>query len=138
LWFLSKNRQGGSGYRKRLGEVLFIDGRELGTLIPGSRKQKELSADELERIAGVYSFFKRKGKPEPVPGFAAAADVEDIRAHNYTLTPGRYVGSALDDEEDGEFADRFPKLMKAVKHSLAAADLARRDLDDALARLGNV
>ena len=38
LWFLSKNRKGANGYRKRTGEVLFIDGRKLGTLIPGIAK----------------------------------------------------------------------------------------------------
>ena len=32
LWFLSKNRHGGNGYRKRTREVLFIDGRKLGAL----------------------------------------------------------------------------------------------------------
>src|SRR2546426_10098156 len=51
LWFLSKNRRGGNGYRKRTGEVLFIDGRKLGTLIPGSRKQKQLAPEEIERVA---------------------------------------------------------------------------------------
>jgi type I restriction enzyme M protein len=31
LWFLSKSRKGGGGFRKRTGEVLFIDGLKLGT-----------------------------------------------------------------------------------------------------------
>ena len=39
--------------------MLFIDGRKLGTLIPGSRKQKELSADDIGRVAGLYNLFKR-------------------------------------------------------------------------------
>ena len=53
LWFLSKNRSGRDGFRKRKGEILFIDGRKLGVLIPGSRKQKQLSDEELERMAAV-------------------------------------------------------------------------------------
>ena len=117
--------------------MLFIDGRKLGTLIPGSRKQKELSADDIERIAGVYTLFKRSGRPEAVLGFAAVAGLDDIRAHTYTLTPGRYVGSALPDEEDGEFTDRFPQLMKELKRSLNAGDLARQNLNQALKRLGD-
>src|SRR5688572_11030259 len=68
LWFLSKSRKGGGGYRKRTGEVLFIDGRHLGTLIPGSRKQKELSVDDVGCVAGVYTSFKRSGRPEAVLG----------------------------------------------------------------------
>jgi type I restriction enzyme M protein len=137
LWFLSKNRKGGGGYRKRTGEVLFIDGRHLGTLIPGSRKQKELSVDDVGRVAGVYTSFKRSGRPEAVLGFSAVADLGDIRAHSYTLTPGRYVGSALADEEDGEFTDRFPLLMDELTRSLNAADLARQNLDKVLKRLGD-
>ncbi len=137
LWFLSKNRNGEGGYRRRTGEVLFIDGRDLGTLIPGSRKQKELSANEVGRIASVYTLFKRSSRPEAIPGFSAVADRDEIRAHSYTLTPGRYVGSALPDEEDGEFVDRVPQLMKELKRSLNAGDLARRNLDQALKRLGD-
>lgn len=34
LWFLSKARSGTAGQRDRRGEVLFIDGRQLGSLIP--------------------------------------------------------------------------------------------------------
>jgi type I restriction enzyme M protein len=55
LWFLSRNRNGQGNFRKRTGEILFIDARKLGILIPGSRKQKQLSVEEVERIAAVYN-----------------------------------------------------------------------------------
>ncbi|MGQ0545289.1 MAG: type I restriction-modification system subunit M [Betaproteobacteria bacterium] len=51
LWLMSRNRADSKGYRARKGEILFIDARKLGALIPGSRKQKQLSAGEIERIA---------------------------------------------------------------------------------------
>ena len=76
LWFLSKNREGKSGYRERNGEILFIDGRKLGALIPGSRKQKQLSEDELEKIATVYRTFKRDGVPEEIAGFCKVAALD--------------------------------------------------------------
>lgn len=57
LWFLSKSRDGSHGMRARKNEILFIDARSLGSLIPGSRKQKALSEDELERIASVCRQF---------------------------------------------------------------------------------
>ncbi len=59
LWFLSKDRTGKGKTRARQDEVLFIDARGLGTLIPGSRKQKQLSEQEIEDIADVYRRFKR-------------------------------------------------------------------------------
>ena len=115
LWFLSKNRGGGHGYRARRDEVLFIDGRRLGALIPGSRKQKQLTAAEVERIAGAYREF-RKGNAAPAaePGFCAVASVAQIREFNYALTPGRYVGAGDDGGEDEAFEERFSKLKKTL------------------------
>ena len=55
LWFLSKSRDGTGGFRKRSGEILFIDARKLGSLIPGSRKQKQLADGEMEKIAAFVS-----------------------------------------------------------------------------------
>ncbi len=107
LWFLSKNRDGRSGYRARKDEILFIDGRKLGALIPGSRKQKELSDADIERVAVVYSQFKRTSVPEAIPGFCRVATLDEIRdEHKYSLTPGRYVGSAASEEEDLDFEEQ--------------------------------
>lgn len=120
LWFLSKNRGGkAKGYRKRDSEVLFIDGRKLGTLIPGSRKQKQLSAEEIERVAGAYREFKRKAVPESVPGFCHVATIEEIREHNYALTPGRYVGAEDIDDDDEPFEERFPKMVEQIERHFA-------------------
>jgi type I restriction enzyme M protein len=73
LWFLSKNRDGTGGFRQRQEEILFIDARKLGTLIPGSRKQKALSDEEIERIASVYRQYRREGRPDEVAGFCKVA-----------------------------------------------------------------
>ena len=118
LWFLSKNRRGGSGYRKRAGEVLFIDGRKLGTLIPGSRKQKQLSAKDIEKIASVYRQFKRNAIPSQEPGFANVADIEALRSHQYALTAGRYVGAAENDDEGESIEVRLPKLIGSLRATL--------------------
>jgi type I restriction enzyme M protein len=124
LWFLSKNRGGKSkGYRKRKGEVLFIDGRKLGVLIPGSRKQKQLSPEEVERIASVYREFKRKGTPESVPGFCHAASLEEIKEHNYALTSGRYVGAEDVADDEVPFEERFPTLVQQLEAQFAQSDI---------------
>jgi len=115
LWFLSKNRDGKSRYRKRIGEILFIDGRKLGALIPGSRKQKQLSADELERIAGVYREYKRKKKPEEVPGFCRVAETDEVRGYKHALAPGRYVGAEDVEGDEEPFEERYPQLIKKLK-----------------------
>lgn len=137
LWLLSKNRSGGHGLRKRTGEVLFIDGRKLGTLIPGSRKQKQLDATELERIAGTYHQFKREQKPSAVPGFCRVATLDEVRSRHYALTPGRYVGSDNQDDADAPLEERLPKLLADVEHHLTrSAELGSKVLHE-LRRLGN-
>ncbi len=120
LWLLSKNRDGKSkGFRKRVGQVLFIDGRKFGSLIPGSRKQKQLSAAEIEQIAVVYRQFKTKANPQSLLGFCHVATLEQIQEHNYALTPGRYVGSQEVDDEDEPFEERFPKLVAQLEAQFA-------------------
>ena len=140
LWFLSKNRGGVGGFRARKNEILFIDGRKLGVLIPGSRKQKQLSAEEVEKIAAVYREFKRKGTPAEVAGFCKAATLEEIREHNYALTPGRYVGAAESDDPDEPFEDRFPHLAATLdeqfKQSVALEKQIRASLAEVAAAMG--
>ena len=127
LWFLSKGRDGSKGTRRRKGEVLFIDARKLGALIPGSRKQKQFTAEEVERIAAVYRTFKRTGRPEEVPGFCKVATLAEIAEHRYALTPGRYVGSSVGEDEDEPIEERFPVLVARLEGQFArSAELMAR------------
>lgn len=121
LWFLSKGRDGADGSRRRLGEILFIDARKLGALIPGSRKQKQYADEDVERIAGVYREFRRDGVPEEVPGFSKAATTGDVAGHRYALTPGRYVGSTIAGDEDEPFEERFPTLVQRLQIQVEAS-----------------
>jgi type I restriction enzyme M protein len=110
--------------------VLFIDGRKLGALIPGSRKQKQLSSEEIERVASVYREFKRAGKPEAVPGFCSVVDYPDIETHRHALATGRYVGTPESEDEDVPFEERFPLLVNQLRKQLDAA----QELDPAIRR----
>jgi len=135
LWFLAKNRSGGHGFRKRKDEILFIDGRSLGTLIPGSRKQKQLSEDEIERISAVYRKFKRSERPADEPGFCAVKSREIIRTTRFALSPGRYVANAEDDFDDEPFDERFPRLSKAVVKSIAEGQVLDKEIEESLKRI---
>lgn len=45
-----------------------------------------------------------------MPGFCKSASLEEIRGHNYVLTPGRYVGAAVAEEDDVPFEERMAEL----------------------------
>jgi len=136
LWFLSKNRNGQGGFRKRTGEILFIDGRKLGVLIPGSRKQKQLSAEEVERIAAVYREYRRAGIPEEMPGFCKVASLNEVREHKYALTPGRYVGAQEVEEDDETFEEKMQRLVGQLGREMMESTQLDEDIRRNLAEIG--
>ncbi|MDY0828540.1 class I SAM-dependent DNA methyltransferase [Microbacterium sp. BG28] len=109
VWFFAKDKG------KRAGEVLFIDARGLGHMV--DRAERALSDEDIARIADTYHDWlgrtpvveresemtesKRPTAYENIPGFCYSATLAEIKAADYALTPGRYVGAA-EAEDDGE------------------------------------
>lgn len=152
LWFISKKRE------NRRDKILFIDARKMGYM--ETRKHREITDEEIKQIydtyhnwrdsaskseqflvaekASVYrlnNFKKEEVKEyEDVQGFCKSASIEEVRSHEYILTPGRYVG--IEEVEDdgvpfdekmtrltGELAEMFAKshtLEEEIKHRLEA------------------
>lgn len=57
-----------------------------------------------------------------MPGFCKSATLEDIRGHNYVLTPGRYVGAAATEEDDTPFVERFAALRETLMAQFAGSE----------------
>jgi type I restriction enzyme M protein len=109
LWFVSRDRAGTARHRARKGEVLFIDARRLGTLV--SRRLRELSDDDIQQVAGTYHAWRNHdGGYADIPGFAKAAGLDEISSHDFVLTPGRYVGTEMAEEDDEPVADKIIRL----------------------------
>jgi type I restriction enzyme M protein len=108
LWFLSKNKSNAK-HRDRQGETLFIDARKSGRM--ESRVHRVLEEGDVEMVAGAYHAWRDKdGEYEDVAGFSKSATTEEIKGHDFVLTPGRYVG-AEDVEDDGEpFDEKMGRL----------------------------
>src|SRR4030067_3357172 len=108
-------------------QSLFIAARKMGHLI--DRTHREFSDEGISRIADAYHAWrgeKEAGKYKDIPGFCKSSATEEIRAHGYVLTPGRYVG-AEDIEDDGE---PFDAKMKRLTAKLVAqfAESARLEI----------
>ena len=130
LWFLARDR-GNGRFRNRRGEVLFIDARNEGEMV--DRTHRELSDEDIARIAGIYHAWRSKsGKAryEDVPGFCKNATLDDIRAHDHILTPGRYVGVAPQPEDDEPFHEKMTRLAAEWREQRAEA----KRLDAAIAK----
>ena len=125
LWFMTKNKKAvsakkagkGREKRNREGETLFIDARNMGTMI--SRVLKELTTEDLEKIAKTYHAWRGESKDgtyEDIAGFCKSATLAEIQKNDFVLTPGRYVGIA-EEEDDGI---PFEKKMKGLSDTLFA------------------
>jgi type I restriction enzyme M protein len=126
LWILAKDKSNGQAagrtLRDRRQEVLFIDARKMGMLIPGSRKQKQLSPDEIGKIAGAYHAWRGELGDDAYadePGFCKAAKIDEIEDHNFVLTPGRYVGAGAVEEDAEVFVEKFDRLMGELREQFA-------------------
>ena len=115
LWFMSRNRSNGK-FRNRTNEILFIDARNMGHLI--NRRTRELSDEDIALIADTYHNWRNPdGEYEDVAGFCKAASIDRVKELDYVLTPGRYVGLAVE-EDDFDFAERFGALKKEFEGQL--------------------
>jgi type I restriction enzyme M protein len=105
LWFFAKDKaKGPRGSVDRSGQVLFIDARSLGFMV--DRAERALSDEDIARIADTFHIWRGTASAagrtyEDVAGFCKSASLGEIKAHDYALTPGRYVGAA-EGESDGE------------------------------------
>lgn len=143
IWILAKDKSNGiakdAKLRDRRGEVLFIDARKMGALVPGSRKQKEMSRAEIEKIAAAYHAWR--GEPDAgayadEPGFCKAASLEEIEKHNFVLTPGRYVGAGAADDDGEPFEEKFDRLMTTLRAQFADGRRLEAEIEARLGMLG--
>jgi type I restriction enzyme M protein len=111
LWFLNRGKN-----RQRKGEVLFIDARNLGFLV--NKRTREFTNEDLAQISETYHHWSNsRDAYNDIPGFCKSATLEDIKAMDYVLTPGRYIGLP-DDEDDFNFNESFIKLQEELEQQM--------------------
>ncbi|MDD3287064.1 MAG: class I SAM-dependent DNA methyltransferase [Bacteroidales bacterium] len=126
IWFISKNK-------KQKGKTLFIDARNLGTMV--TRKLRQLTKEDIHLIAQTFEAFQ-KGTLTEEKGFSAIATLEDISKQDHILTPGRYVGIA-DQEEDSEpFEEKMQRLTTDLKTLFTKSQDLEEEIKIQLKKIG--
>ena len=125
LWFLSKSKKADSqrDYRDRQGETLFIDARNIGAMI--DRTHKEFSADDISEIARTYHAWRgesKDGSYEDRAGYCKSATLADIKANDYVLTPGRYVGAAEIEDDGIPFETKMTELSQTLYQQMQESE----------------
>lgn len=136
LWFIAREKQN-RRLRDRRGEVLFIDARKFGPMI--DRRHRELSEEEMERIAGTYHAWRGDegaGGYEDVPGFCKAATIEEVAAQGFVLTPGRFVGAAAVEDDSVEFEATMARLTAELSEQFAESPRLEAAIRENLDGLG--
>lgn len=139
LWFMTKNKKQDDehGYRNREGETLFIDARNMGTMT--DRTHKELTEDDITEISKTYHAWRgeeKDGVYEDQSGYCKAASLEDIKANDYVLTPGRYVGVAEEEDDGIPFETKMGDLSKLLKEQMSQSEQLDTDIKNNLKLLG--
>lgn len=143
LWFVRRGRPAHA-------PTLFVDARQLGVMT--DRTHRELTEADIARIADTYhawrgdamgnrtgGFQTRPNSPNSpagpntrpgyadVPGFCKSASLEEMRAHNHVLTPGRYVGAAEVDDDTEPIEAKLARLTATLEAQFAeSATLEQR------------
>lgn len=135
LWFITKNKAK-NGKRERSREILFIDARNLGHM--ATRTLKEFSLEDIKKVATTYHAWRgtKEESYEDVAGFCKAAKLEEVREHDYILTPGRYVGLEEEEDDDEPFDDKMERLTTELAEQFEESEKLEDQIREALGGIG--
>jgi len=136
LWFISRDKKNHK-FKNRQGKILFIDARKLGVL--RDRVHRELIPEDVAKIADTYHAWRGDEDAEEysdIPGFCMSASIETVRENNFVLTPGRYVGAEVVEEDGEPFDEKMKRLTTTLGEQFAESDRLEKVIRENLAGLG--
>ena len=101
-----------------------------------TRVIRDFSDDEIKRIEETYKKWRKQEGYEDIAGFCKSATLEEIKEHDFVLTPGRYVGIA-DEEDDGiPFEDKMAKLTATLSNQMEQEKILDDAIKEQLSKIG--
>jgi site-specific DNA-methyltransferase (adenine-specific) len=127
IWILNRNKN-------QKGHTLFINANDMGTMI--TRKLRELSEDDIIKIANTYHAYAIDEEYEDIAGFCKKASLDEIKSKDYVLTPGRYVG-IKEIEDDGEpFEEKIKRLTSELSEQMKKSTELDTEIKKVLGEIG--
>ena len=108
LWFFDKRKAG----TKRQNKILFINAQDIYTEI--DRAHSTWTDEQIQEIAGIVRRYREEegaGKYSDNKGRCKVATLNEIRANDYSLNPGRYVEIVEKEISEVDFNKRMKELM---------------------------
>ena len=94
------------------------------------RTHRELTDEEIARIADTYHAWRGEeaaGVYADIPGYCKGTSLEELRKHGHVLTPGRYVGVEVPEDDGEPFEQKMRNRLVAELRKFSSAEGARLD-----------
>lgn len=140
LWFLDRGKR----ETARADQVLFVDARQTFRQI--DRAHRDFTSEQLELLANIVRLYRGQepelasgenglfaerfpaGAYADVPGLCKVATIDEIEAQGWSLNPGRYVGTEVEELDDEVFEEK----LAAAHAELRALGGKARELEAAV------
>ncbi len=147
LWFLDRGKRG----TDRADKVLFIDARQVFRQI--DRAHRDFTEEQLEFLANIVRLYRGEepelasgpnalfeqrfpeGTYTDVTGLCKVATIEEIEAQGWSLNPGRYVGTEVEDLDDEVFEEKLAAAQVELRKLASRATTLETGVDKALTEL---
>lgn len=135
IWFLTKDKSAKDGKRNRGGEILFIDARNLGYM--KGRVLRDFTAEDIQQVTDTFHSWQREwAEQNNQAGVCFSANLATIQKHDFVLTPGRYVGAEVEEDDGIPFADKMASLTSQLKAQFKENSRLESLIKNNLAELG--
>ncbi|MBZ0285036.1 MAG: type I restriction-modification system subunit M [Anaerolineae bacterium] len=122
IWFFDKGKRGS----RRENQILFINAKDIYQRV--DRAHREFTPQQIEFLANIVRLYRAEepefiheseelinayfpdGKLVDVLGLCKVATLEEVQNQDWSLNPGRYVGTANQHEVDFDFLSRLQEL----------------------------
>ncbi|RKE86273.1 class I SAM-dependent DNA methyltransferase [Rhizobium sp. AG855] len=126
LWFLDRGKKA-----ENRDKILMIDARN--TFRQVNQTLRDFSNEQIEGIAAIAKSYRREdvahvfnentwlkahfphGTYEDTEGLCKIVDLEEVKANDWSLTPGRYVGHSAGPETDFDYETRLQEIHSELR-----------------------
>ena len=99
------------------------------------RVHRDLTEEDIAKIADTYHAWKSGKKYEDVAGFCKSSTLKEMQDQGYVLTPGRYVGAAELEEDDEPFEQKMARLTRELEAQFVEGRVLENKIRTSLAKI---
>jgi len=127
VWILNRNK-------KQKSKTLFINASNNGKMV--TRKLRELTEEDILKIAEEYHNYQNDSNYKNLLGFCKKVETEEIKQNDYSLTPGRYVGTQKAERDSISFDEKMKQIACELSKQFEESQKLEGDIKKSLEAIG--